>query len=68
MLTNCQLCDEEFFNPGQMQKFIEPDAIDLDFIKAKFVPDNYDPKLDMNPMHRLFDIQNALEAEECQDH
>lgn len=68
LLTNCQLCNEKFFNLGQMQKFIEPSEIDLDFLKADFNADNYNPQLDMNPMQRLFDIQNALGAEECQDH
>lgn len=68
LLTNCQLCNDEFFNPGQMQKFIEPSKIDLDFLKADFNADDYNPQLDMNPIQRLYDIQNALEAEECQDH
>lgn len=68
LLTNCQLCNEDFFNPGQMQKFINPDTINLDFIKADFNADDYNPQLDMNPMQRLYDIQSALEAEECQNH
>lgn len=64
LLTNCVLCNENYFNKGQLQIFAKPEHIDIDFIKEELIPDNFTPVVDMNPLNRLFDIQNALEEQD----
>lgn len=64
LLTNCQMCNNEFFNEGQLQVFENADDIDIDFILAPLNPDEYEPKLDMNPFNRLYFIQDELESKE----
>lgn len=62
LLTDCKLCMPENFNKGQLQVFEEPEDIDIDFFRQPFTPEDYDIKLDMNPMRRLYDIQAQLEG------
>ncbi len=62
LLTNCDLCDESFFNKNQLQKFVNAEDIDIDFLKEVFQPDDYEPVINLNPFTRLYSIENALGA------
>lgn len=62
-VTDCQICDSEVFNPGQLQVFTEPENLDIDFFKELFSPEDYPIRLDMNPMRRLYFIQEQLEKQ-----
>lgn len=61
LLTDCQICDPADFNEGQLQVFTEPETIDIDFLLADLDPNDYPPQADLNPLNRLFDIQQQLE-------
>ena len=61
LLTDCSLCDENFFNDNQLQKFNDALSIDIEFIKEDFSPEQFNPKINFSPLTRLFDIQSALE-------
>lgn len=61
LLTDCQICDSKDFNEGQLQVFTEPDSINVEFLRAEFNPADFPPQLDMNPLNRLYDIQEQLE-------
>lgn len=63
LLTDCQICDPDFFNPGQLQVFTTPESIRTEFVEKPFSPKEFEPKLDMNPLRRLFFIQEQLEAQ-----
>ena len=60
-LTNCQNVPKEYFNKGQLQVFNEPEEIDCRALKEIYDPEDYPPLYDMNPMRRLYDIQEQLE-------
>ncbi|MGM9598530.1 MAG: hypothetical protein ACI3VY_01285 [Faecousia sp.] len=64
LLTNCTMCDPAIFHNGQLQIFDTPDSIDPSFIREPLHPERYTPKLDMNPLRRLYDIQDQLERSE----
>lgn len=59
--TDCQICEDSVFNPGQFQSFTTVDELDVDFFKEPFMPVDYPIRLDMNPMRRLYFIQEQLE-------
>lgn len=59
LLTNCTDIEAGWFNNGQLSVFSSPDSIDISFLREK--GGAYPTKIDMNPMKRLFDIQNELE-------
>ncbi len=63
LLTNCTMCDPAYFNDGQLQIFERPEAIDISFIQQPMTPSQYPPQLDMNPLRRLYDIQDQLEMQ-----
>lgn len=60
LLTDCDLCDESYFNPGQLLKFRSAEEIDPKFIKAELNPIYYDPQLDTDPLKRIYFIQEKL--------
>ena len=64
LLTDCTRCDPDHFNEGQLQIIDEPEDIDLEFFRRPFQPEQYEIKLDLNPMRRLYDIQDQLERAE----
>ena len=61
LLTNCKTVPTEFFSEGQLQVFDNPENIDCTQLKANYEPEDYPPLYDMNPMRRLYDIQEQLE-------
>ena len=63
LLTNCQTIPNEYFNQRQLQVFVLPDEIDTSFIKEEYNQADFLPLLDMNPMRRLYDIQEQLEKQ-----
>ncbi len=62
LLTDCPICNSDYFNAGQLQVFKEVSSIDPEFVRADLVPEMYTPRLDLDPMKRLYDIQEQLEA------
>lgn len=64
LLTNCDECNESFFNQGQMKKFHGPEDIDITFIKESYKSSDYPVQMDLNPLRRLYFIQDRLEAKE----
>lgn len=63
LLTNCAMCDPKIFHDGQLQIFSDPTQIDAEFIRQPMTPTQYAPLLDMNPLRRLYDIQEQLEKQ-----
>ena len=63
LLTDCQICDPNIFNNGQLQIFQTLESIDLAFLQEDYQPEDYEPRVDLNPMKRLYDIQNELEKQ-----
>ena len=61
LLTNCQIIPREYFNEGQLQVFDSVDSIDPEFFYREYAQDDFEPIPDMNPLRRLYDIQNELE-------
>ena len=64
LLTNCTMCNQDFFHDGQLQIMTDPEKIDISFFKKDMSPTEYTPKLDMNPLRRLYDIQEQLEKQD----
>ena len=62
-LTDCTICDTDYFNLGQLQVFTTPESIRTDFVEKPFSPEEFEPKLDMNPLRRLYFIQEQLEKQ-----
>ena len=60
LLTNCSACKEENYNAGQLQIFSDINNIDVDFIRKEYRWDDYYPKVDLNPMRRIQDIEHQL--------
>lgn len=65
-VTDCQICDTNYFNSGQLHVFTDPETLDPAFFAEPYTPENYPPQLDMNPLRRLYDIQEQLEAHYCE--
>ena len=61
LLTNCPSVNPQQFHHGQLQFFDTPESIDCSFIRAPFEPNEYAPLVDLNPMKRLYDIQDQLD-------
>ena len=61
LITNCPAEIKEYFNPTQLIQFDEISDIDTKIAKASLPEDGFPPKLDMNPLKRLYDIQEQLE-------
>lgn len=61
LLTNCVCIPKEYYHKSQLQVFSKPDAINTEFIRRDFDPKEYPPLYDMNPMRRLYFIQEQLE-------
>lgn len=63
LLTDCQICDPSLFHEDQLQIFKEPESIDISFLQRNYSPNDFDPRIDLNPLRRLYDIQNELEKQ-----
>lgn len=61
--TDCQICDTDYFNPGQLHVYTTPETLDPAFFAEPYTPEDYPPQLDMDPLRRLYDIQEQLEAQ-----
>lgn len=64
LLTNCTICNSEFFNDGQLQVFNDPKEIDVSFFNKEMTSTQYIPRLDTNPLRRLYEIQEQLEKQD----
>lgn len=60
LLTDCPICEDDYFHPGQLQKFSSPEEIQSDFIKKALDPEEYMPLLDMNPLNRIYFFEEIL--------
>lgn len=63
LLTDCKLCDPALFHEGQLQIFDAAENISTSFVTAQMEPNQYSPKADLNPLRRLYDIQEQLEEQ-----
>lgn len=61
LLTDCPSCKSEDYNSDQFQFFDNVEDIDIDFFKMDFNSSYYLPKVDLDPMKRLYFIQEKLE-------
>lgn len=61
LISNCPADLKEFFNPNQLIQFDEVSDIDTKLAKASLPAEGFPPKMDMNPLKRLYDIQEQLE-------
>lgn len=61
LISNCPADINEFFNPNQLIQFDEVSDIDAKLAKASLPAEGFPPKMDMNPLKRLYDIQEQLE-------
>lgn len=61
-ITDCKSCDKSHFNDGQLQIIDKIEDINIEMIKGNFNPDAYPQKIDLNPIKRLFAIQNMLDT------
>ena len=61
LISNCPADINEFFNPNQLIQFDEVSDIDTKLAKASLPAEGFPPKMDMNPLKRLYDIQEQLE-------
>lgn len=61
LLTDCQIIPREYFNEGQLQVFDSADSIDLSFFDKDYTQEDFEPKIDMNPLRRLYFFQDELE-------
>lgn len=61
LLTNCQVIPREYFNEGQLQVFDSIDTINPEFFLKDYSQKDFEPIPDMNPLRRLYDIQDELE-------
>ena len=67
LLTDCQIIPKEYFNEGQLQVFDSVDSIDLGFFEKDYTQEEFEPKLDMNPLRRLYFFQDELEKKSEQN-
>lgn len=61
LLTDCKLVNEDYYHRKQLQVFDDADSIDVNFLKETFEPDKFIPRIDLDPMRRLYFIQEKLE-------
>lgn len=61
LLTDCSQCDEAYFNEGQLQKIGSVEDIDTESLKQDYDPNDFPPKLDMDPMNRIYFIEKNIE-------
>ena len=61
LITDCAAKLDEYFNPNQLIQFSDISQIDTDLAKAALPENGFPPKMDMNPLKRLYDIQEQLE-------
>ena len=61
LITDCRSDLRSCFHEGQLICFSEVSQIDPDLIRADYPTGGYPPLLDMNPLKRLYDIQEQLE-------
>lgn len=63
LITDCKPedCPDELFNPGQLIRFNEAADIDINLVKEPYRPSDYPERIDMNPLRRLYYIQEQLE-------
>ena len=60
-ITNCPRKLTDLFHEDQLCQFEDAKDISLSFLKADFYPDNFNPKIDLNPLSRLFFIQDKVD-------
>lgn len=60
-ITDCPLDLGSYFNEHQLLRFEKVQEINPDFILREFKPEMFDPRIDLNPMKRLYFIQEKLE-------
>ena len=61
LITDCRSDLRSCFHEGQLICFSEVSQIDPDLIRADYPTGGYPPLLDMNPLKRLYDMQEQLE-------
>ena len=61
LITDCRSDLRSCFHEGQLICFSEVSQIDPDLIRADYPTGGYPPLLDMDPLKRLYDIQEQLE-------
>ena len=61
LITDCRSDLEPCFHEGQLICFSEVSQIDPDLIRADYPAEGYPPLLDMDPLKRLYDLQEQLE-------
>lgn len=60
-ITDCQLDLSNYFNDNQLLQYKKIQDINTQFLKEDFCPDDYNPVVDMNPLQRLYFIQEKLD-------
>ncbi len=66
LLTNCKSIPDGYFHQTQICIFDNPQEISISFFKQGFRQEDYPPLIDLNPLRRLYDIQEQLEKKEQQ--
>ena len=66
LITDCQICDPAYFNEGQLLIISDPETIDPAFVRAELDPEAYPPRLDLDPLKRLYFIQEQLEKQDAE--
>lgn len=61
LITDCHTDLHDYFNPGQLIQFSDILQIDTDLVKSSLPEEGFPSLLDMNPLNRLYDIQEQLE-------
>lgn len=61
LITDCRSDLWSCFHEGQLICFSEVSQIDPELIRADYPTGGYPPLLDMDPLKRLYDMQEQLE-------
>lgn len=60
-ITDCPLDLRSFFNDGQLAQFAAINEVPEGFTNEVYDPNDYSPRVDLNPIKRLYFIQQKLE-------
>ena len=60
-ITDCQLDLSKYFYKNQLCQYKDFHEIDVEFLEDNFCPDEFNPKVDFNPIRRFYFIQDKLD-------
>lgn len=62
-ITDSSLDMHSLFNDGQVAQYTKITDVPVEFLKTQYDPNEFSPKVDLDPMKRLYFIQQKLEEQ-----